>query len=105
MSNERHSWGWKLATNPDDAMNFLNGTEPYSRPVRDVKICAVWKDGHQEFLIYYQKEAPVASITLTLARTRGLCPSWGSACPSEKKERKKIEQNERNCFTFILFLL
>ena len=49
------SWGWKLATEPDDAMNFLNGTGAYQTPVKDAKICAVWKGTHLEFYIFYHK--------------------------------------------------
>ncbi len=48
-------WGWKLATDPDDALQFLNGTGAYDRPVSEARISAIWKDGHVEFYIYYRR--------------------------------------------------
>lgn len=48
------SWGWKLATDIDDALNFLNGTGAYETPIRKARISAFWKDNHPEFYIYYQ---------------------------------------------------
>ena len=53
--NVSNNWGWKLATTPDDVMNFLNGTGAYKTPVKDAKICSVWKDNHLEFYVFYQK--------------------------------------------------
>jgi hypothetical protein len=47
-------WGWKLATEPDDAMNFLNGARAYQHPVKEAKICAVSKGSHLEFYIFYR---------------------------------------------------
>jgi len=60
MSNERHTWGWKLATTPEDMRNFLNGIAPYKAPVRDAKLCATWAGSHLELLAFYQAGNPGA---------------------------------------------
>ena len=51
------TWGWKLATSPDDALDFLNGTGAYEQPVSTARICALWKDDHSEFYIFYRRDA------------------------------------------------
>ncbi|MGB7539433.1 MAG: hypothetical protein WBM17_12915 [Anaerolineales bacterium] len=48
-------WGWKLATDPDDVMKFINGTGPYRAPVKDALICAVSKGSHDEYYVFYRK--------------------------------------------------
>ena len=57
------SWGWKLALDPSDAMNFLNGTGGYRHPVTTARIAALEKDDHDEFYIFYQKAAIGSSIS------------------------------------------
>ncbi|MEA2600088.1 MAG: hypothetical protein QOF89_1080 [Acidobacteriota bacterium] len=47
-------WGWKLATTPDDVMNFLNGTPPYKGAHNVVKITATNKGSNVEFIVFYQ---------------------------------------------------
>ena len=54
-------WGWKRATNVQDAWNFVNGTGGYSGAVSDVRICGVANAGHAEFHIFYRKSAPARS--------------------------------------------
>lgn len=49
------TWGWKLATSIDDAFNFLNGIAPYQSPVSTARICAMWKETHPEFYIFYKR--------------------------------------------------
>jgi hypothetical protein len=34
------TWSWKLATDTDDSLDFLNGTDSYSRPVSEARIGA-----------------------------------------------------------------
>jgi hypothetical protein len=50
-------WGWKLATTPDDAMNFLNGAGSYQDPVSEARICLIQKATHSEFYVFYRKAA------------------------------------------------
>ena len=67
---EETMWGWKLATSPDDAMDFLNGTGAYEQPVSAARICAIWKDDHAEFYVFYRREelpGPLASWGWKLA--------------------------------------
>lgn len=45
-------WGWKLATTPDNALNFLNGTGAYSVPVKQAQ---VFNTSDSEFYIFYRK--------------------------------------------------
>ena len=64
------NWGWKLATDPSDAMNFLNGTNGYSHPVTTARITALKRDGQEEFYIFYQQAAkgePISNWTWKLA--------------------------------------
>jgi hypothetical protein len=49
------TWSWKLTTSVNDAIAFLNGTAPYQSPVSAARICAMWKENHPEFYIFYQK--------------------------------------------------
>lgn len=66
------SWGWKLAPDPSDAMNFLNGTGGYRHPVTTARIAALEKDDHDEFYIFYQKAAvgsPISNWKWKLATT------------------------------------
>ena len=51
-------WGWKLATTPDDVMNFLNGTGAYENPVSEARIGVIWKENHTEFYVFYRKQSP-----------------------------------------------
>jgi len=55
-------WSRKLATDPGDVVRFLNGTAPYSQPVSAVRIAAMWKGDHAEFIIFYQQQ-PTAGAT------------------------------------------
>jgi hypothetical protein len=48
-------WGWKKATTPDDAYNFINGKAPYTAPVKKAEICSVNKGTYLEFYVFYQK--------------------------------------------------
>ncbi len=50
-------WGWKLAYDPADAMNFLNGTNGYSHPVTTARITALEHAGQEQFYIFYQRTA------------------------------------------------
>jgi hypothetical protein len=66
------NWGWKLATDPSDAINFLNGTNGYSHPVNIARITALKRDGQEEFYIFYQQAAegePISNWTWKLATT------------------------------------
>lgn len=58
---EESTWGWKLATTPDDALNFLNGTGAYEQPVSAARICAIWKDNHAEFYVFYHRDKQPSS--------------------------------------------
>src|SRR5579871_1344610 len=51
------NWGWKLATDPSDVMNFLNGAADYRHPVTTARIAALEKDGHEQFYLFYQRAA------------------------------------------------
>ena len=66
-------WGWKLATDAEDVMRFLNGTGAYTTPVSDARISAIWKDGHAEFVVFYQRRAaaPADGWGWKLATTPG----------------------------------
>ena len=52
------NWGWKLATSPDDVMNFLNGSGAYTVPVAEARIGAIWKGTHSRFYIFYRRTSP-----------------------------------------------
>jgi hypothetical protein len=56
VNDQNISWGWKLATDPDDAVNFINGSGVYKQPVTDVKISLVNTTSHPEFYIFYQRD-------------------------------------------------
>lgn len=56
-SGSAGGWGWKLATDPDDVRDFLNGAGGYTQPVKDTQIAAMWKGNHPEFYIFYQRPA------------------------------------------------
>lgn len=56
-SGSAGGWGWKLATEPDDVYNFLNGLGTYAEPVKDAQIAAMWKANHPEFYVFYQNPA------------------------------------------------
>lgn len=65
-------WGWKLAPNPSDAMNFLNGTNGYSHPVTTGRITALEHAGQEEFYIFYQRAGdgePIGNWAWKLATT------------------------------------
>lgn len=47
------SWGWKRSTEPDDVMNFLNGTAPYTQPIIRAEITAVNKGSYIDFIVFY----------------------------------------------------
>lgn len=49
------SWGWKRADSPEDAHRFINGLEPYRRPVSNAKIAAVRGPSGPIFFISYQR--------------------------------------------------
>ncbi|MBP1468716.1 hypothetical protein EYB53_023580 [Candidatus Chloroploca sp. M-50] len=49
-------WGWKLATDPDDVMHFVNGSGAYQAPVSDARISVVWTGSYLEFLVFYRRE-------------------------------------------------
>lgn len=53
-AEEPAPWGWKLATDVDDALAFLNGTDPYQAPVRDAQIGVVGGGSGPHFYIVYQ---------------------------------------------------
>jgi hypothetical protein len=48
------TWGWKLSTDPDDVMNFLNGKGAYKDPVKDARVTVMWRDTYEEFYIFYK---------------------------------------------------
>ena len=60
------TWAWKLATNQDDALNFLNGTGAYEHSVSETRICSIWKDDHPQYHLFYHQEKP-----------QGSTASWG----------------------------
>lgn len=45
-------WGWKLATTPDEALAFLNGTGVYEVPVKHAQ---VFSTSDSEFYIFYRR--------------------------------------------------
>ncbi len=47
-------WDWKLASDIDDAHNFINGLAPYSRPVQDADITAVSTGTETLYYIFYK---------------------------------------------------
>lgn len=47
-------WGWKLATDPDDVVNFLSGCGGYTQPIKDAHVTAMWGGGHTAFHCFYQ---------------------------------------------------
>jgi hypothetical protein len=53
-SASKGSWGWKLATDPDDALNFINGAGAYEHPVGEFRICATWNGSYIAFYIFYR---------------------------------------------------
>ena len=48
-------WGWKKATDLDDARNFLNGGGAYHSPVREAKIAGVIWEGTYLYYIFYRQ--------------------------------------------------
>ena len=48
------TWGWKLSTDPDDVMNFLNGKGAYKHPVKDFRVGGTWRGTYTEFYIFYK---------------------------------------------------
>jgi hypothetical protein len=53
-AGKKGDWGWKKATEIDDAWNFINGTGAYDKPVKDFAICAVNKMSYEEFFVFYR---------------------------------------------------
>jgi hypothetical protein len=51
-------WSWKKSTDPNDVSNFLNGNGAYKNPVKNGKICALWKDANVEFYVFYIPGSP-----------------------------------------------
>jgi hypothetical protein len=51
-------WGWKLATEADDALRFLRGDEPYSAPVGQAQIAAAWTGDHHLFYVFHRNLIP-----------------------------------------------
>jgi hypothetical protein len=47
------NWGWKLATDVDDAHNFINGLGAYQYPVRDAQIGLMWESSYPAYYIFY----------------------------------------------------
>ena len=54
-SDPHGGWGWKRATSPDDVMNFLNTTPPYTQIIKRAEITAVDKDSYVDFIVFYQQ--------------------------------------------------
>lgn len=48
------NWGWKLASNIEDAHNFINGKGAYQNPVKDAEITAVNTGTQTQFYIFYR---------------------------------------------------
>lgn len=48
-----NNWGWKLASDINDADDFLNGEGAYSNPVLDARVTAVWTGSKISFYIFY----------------------------------------------------
>lgn len=47
-------WGWKLASGPDDALRYVNGSAPYDKPVGDARIAVTRGSGGVPlFYIFY----------------------------------------------------
>lgn len=53
-SYPKGGWGWKRATTPDDVMNFLNTTEPYTQIIKRAEITAIDKGSYVDFIVFYQ---------------------------------------------------
>ena len=52
----RGDWGWRLATDAQDALGFLNGGAAAS-PVTTARIATAHRDHHDEFFIFYRHGA------------------------------------------------
>ncbi len=55
-------WGWKLASDATDALNFVNGGGGYQHPVSDLKITAAGGGSHPSFYVFYQRDGAVVPI-------------------------------------------
>jgi hypothetical protein len=53
-------WGCKVVTEADDALSFLRGDAPGSRPVVQAQIAAAWAGDHHRFYVLYRNGDPVA---------------------------------------------
>lgn len=52
-------WGWKLATDKDDALLFLNGGGASPEPVTAARIATAHRDHHDDLFIFYQRAVDV----------------------------------------------
>lgn len=52
-------WGWKMATDPDDVVNFLNSKAPYKQKITEAEITGVNKGAYLEFMVFYRTDGLV----------------------------------------------
>ncbi|HEX2805987.1 MAG TPA: hypothetical protein VHN80_07450 [Kineosporiaceae bacterium] len=52
------SWSWKLATEADEALQFLRGDELFCGPLRQTQIAAAWAGDHHRFYVFHRDPAP-----------------------------------------------
>jgi hypothetical protein len=71
------NWGWKLAPDADDVMNFLSGTGPYCQPVKEAHVAALWRDGGPEFYVFYTMDlVPARIVDCQVQPAAGGAPGW-----------------------------
>jgi len=61
FSAQAADWGWKKATDPNDVMNFLNATAPYTQKITDAEITLTDNGQFLEFIIFYHSGNPLLS--------------------------------------------
>ena len=49
------TWGWKLSTNVNDMLAFINADSPYQTCLSDFFICSLWKGRYSAFYIFYSR--------------------------------------------------
>ena len=91
------TWGWKLAADPDDAKNFLNGTGPYCQPPEEAQVMAVWKHDRLQFYIFYTYElVPARIVDCQILQTAAAAPGFErmrlgwTYCEGQRPERVSI---------------
>ncbi len=53
------NWAWKRSTDPDDALRFVNGVDPYGDPVGGFELGAMQRGAWVDFHVFYNKGTAV----------------------------------------------